>query len=114
MIQTQRSALDLDLAPPMVKDTSMTTIRTNSTQDTVLASPIMTPRPDLGTRSLSFQLPAPILGSSSIIPESLPPLEAATGLKRRWSEDEGASKREKGDAQSSPMGTSGTYWKTGQ
>lgn len=109
MIQTQRSALDLDLAPPMVKDTSMTTIRTNSTQDTVLASPIMPPRPDLGTRSLSFQLPAPILGSGIMVPESLPPLEAATGLKRRWSEDESASKREKGDAQSSPMGKSGTY-----
>ena len=92
MVATQSS---LGSAPSLLPNLSGSTIRTNSTQESIIASPMLPPRPDIG-RSVSFHLPRtqpPAESANSLELDSLH--ETSTGVKRRWSEDDSPSKRER-------------------
>jgi hypothetical protein len=92
MVATQSSVLS---APSLVLNPSGSTLRTNSTQESIIASPMIPPRPSVG-RSLSFQLPRiDALFESANTLELDTSGEASTGMKRRRSEDGGPSKRER-------------------
>ena len=92
MVATDHS---LSSAPSLLANPSGSTLGTNSTQESLIASPMLPPRPDIG-RSVSYHLPRP--GSSA---ESTNALElnavdgTSTSIKRRWSEDDSPSKRER-------------------
>lgn len=92
MVATQTSGQS---APSLVLNPSGSTLRTNSTQESIIASPMLPPRPSVG-RSLSFQLPRidALLESANTL-ELDTSGEASTGMKRRRSEDGGPSKRER-------------------
>lgn len=92
MVATQGS---LGSAPSLLLNPSGSTIRTNSTQESIIASPMLPPRPAVG-RSMSFQLPRvdALLAPANIL-ELNTSDEASTGMKRRRSEDGGPSKRER-------------------
>jgi len=92
MVATQSS---VQSAPSLLANPSGLTVRTNSTQEFIIASPMLPPRPAVG-RSLSFQLPRI---DGLLTPANTLELdtsdEASAGMKRRRSEDCGPSKREK-------------------
>jgi hypothetical protein len=92
MVATQGSN---DSAPSLLVNDSTSTFRSNSTQESILASPMLPPRPAVG-RSMSFQLPRidALLAPAKTL-ELDTSGEASTGMKRRRSEDGGPSKREK-------------------
>jgi len=93
MVATQ---LLIQTAPSLVPNPSGSTVRTNSTQESIIASPMLPPRTAVG-RSLSFQLPridANILGSANTL-ELDTSKDASAGMSRGWSEDSGPSKRKK-------------------
>jgi hypothetical protein len=92
MVATQSS---LESAPPLLANLSGSTLRTDSsTQDSIIASPMLPPRPTMG-RSLSIQLPRidALLAPANAL--ELDSEDASIGMKRRRSEDGGPSKRER-------------------
>jgi hypothetical protein len=94
MISTQGSA---ESVPPLLANNSTSTFRTNSTRESVLASPMLPPRPNIG-RSLSIQLPPLSASSASANALELNALnEISNHTKRRWSGDDGPTKRERSE-----------------
>lgn len=91
MAATQQSVAS---APSLLSNDSRTTLG-NSTQESIIASPGFPPRVDTG-RSLSFQLPRL---ASITEPANALQLQSgdgtSSGMKRRWSDDDSASKRDK-------------------
>jgi hypothetical protein len=95
-VATQISEGSQLASEPMTITASNSTIRTVSTQESILASPVF-PRLDTG-RSLSFHLP-PIPPFAVVTPDSLPTIglgpESQAATKRKyWADDHGTRKKD--------------------